>query len=652
MQCDLRSHPKYAEILGYLERIHGPALGTVSLPVDASVSANGVIAFDGHVYEQLSGVPTSRIGLWSQAQGARDITHGPNADRLPRFSPDGRSIAFLSDRERAGRMQPFVMNADGTGVTALADVPGTVESLAWSSDGMRVMFQAVGEGADVAGALGSGTGASAPADAPWIPHVEESVPAELWRRLYVLDYGARSLRELTLGLLTVWEFEWCGPQHAIAIVSADPREGSWYRAHLVRIDVTTGDVQTLHVPADQLGVPAGSPGGNYAACIEAVCSDRLVVAGDLVLCNLADGSVRRLSAHGVDVTHLVWRDDARLLAVGIRRFDVVAVEYDARTGELTEIWSTSESCGRRYPICWPFRDGFVAFVDSYERYPCLVAIENGKETVLHDFAHAGSEFQRSVAGTLERVSWHAGDGLEIHGYLARPQGPAPYPLVVNVHGGPVWSFRNTWSMWYFFTSVFVAHGYAVFHPNPRGSSGRGQDFAKAVRGDMVGQDTHDIIAGVETLVARGIADPARLMVTGQSYGGYMSSWIVNKTDIFAASVPIAPVTDALSQHFTSNIPDFDAIFLGASPFDKPSRFLERSPVIFAGQVTTPTLSITGGRDRCTPPTQALEFHRALVESGVPSELVTYPQEGHGIRALEAQADACVRMLTWFEKHRR
>ncbi len=222
--------------------------------------------------------------------------------------------------------------------------------------------------------------------------------------------------------------------------------------------------------------------------------------------------------------------------------------------------------------------------------------------------------------------------------------------MVLVHGGPVFAFRNAWSMGYIFTPLLVGKGYAVLHPNPRGSAGRGQPFARAVRGDMGGEDTHDILRGVEMLIEKGVTRRGRIAVMGRSYGGFMSSWLVTQTDLFSAAVPMAPTTDWLSMHFTSNIPDFDAIFLDDDLHNLAGRYYSRSPVMFAESVRTPTLNIAGGLDRCTPPTQALEFHRALVENGVASECVIYPEEGHHVLRHESQVDLCTRILAWLDRH--
>jgi dipeptidyl aminopeptidase/acylaminoacyl peptidase len=199
--------------------------------------------------------------------------------------------------------------------------------------------------------------------------------------------------------------------------------------------------------------------------------------------------------------------------------------------------------------------------------------------------------------------------------------------------------------------LLVSRGYAVLMPNPRGSSGRGQDFAQMVVTDMGGADAQDLLAGVDAMVERGIADPERLGVIGGSYGGFMSAWLVTQDQRWAAAVPIAPVTDYYSQHWTSNIGFWDRIFLGEDPQVPGGEYFKRSPVMFAGNCRTPVLQTAGGQDRCTPAGQAEEFHRALLEAGqVETELVVYPKEGHGVRQFPAVVDFATRVVAWFERH--
>jgi dipeptidyl aminopeptidase/acylaminoacyl peptidase len=167
---------------------------------------------------------------------------------------------------------------------------------------------------------------------------------------------------------------------------------------------------------------------------------------------------------------------------------------------------------------------------------------------------------------------------------------------------------------------------------------------------MGGADAKDLIAGVEALVQRGIADRDRLGVTGGSYGGFMSCELVTQTDMFKAAVPIAPVSNFISQHNTSNIGAWDEEFI-TEPFTVPGgRYHQHSPVMFVDNVTTPTFLTAGAVDRCTPPTQAIEFHQALADRGVETDLAIYPNEGHGVRNYPAIIDHDARLVAWFDRH--
>jgi dipeptidyl aminopeptidase/acylaminoacyl peptidase len=198
--------------------------------------------------------------------------------------------------------------------------------------------------------------------------------------------------------------------------------------------------------------------------------------------------------------------------------------------------------------------------------------------------------------------------------------------------------------------MLVRRGYAVFFPNPRGSTGRGQEFARRVLGDMGGADTHDLLSGLDHLIEKRIADPQRLGVTGVSYGGFMTSWVIAQDSRFAAAVSVAPMINYVTQHLLSNIPHFVSLFIADTYTNSAGEYFARSPIMHAHKVRTPTLNICGALDRSAPPEEAVQFHRALLENGVKSVLITYPQEGHGIRKLPAGTDYAARLVGWFEEH--
>jgi dipeptidyl aminopeptidase/acylaminoacyl peptidase len=585
-------------------------------------------------------------------QGLRPITSGPHTDRLPRWSPDGRTLSFLSDRAQEGVFGLYLLR-DGVGeaTRVAAQVDGTVENYSWSTDGARILV--AGRGADLSGGQGSGTTKVEPEEVPaWLPDVAGEPRAHSWRSLWVYEHGRDEARRLSADRLNVWEAAWSGPDRVVAIASTDdPGEGAWYSANLVAIDLADGAASVLYEPTDQLGWPAANPRGSLVAVVEAVCSDRLVVAGEVRVVDPLARTVRTLDTAGVDVTSLHWLDERRLGLVGIRELSTVAGVIDVVYGAYTELFCTDASSGQRYPQTAFSSDGAAALVlESYEKPPAITLVTASGTTELASLAHAGTDWLRSVAGTCRPCSWQAADGLRIQGLLCHPDGDGPFPLVVNVHGGPVWHWRRRWRMAVDATTLLVSRGYAVLHPNPRGSSGRGQDFARAVVGDLGGAEVGDILAGIDALVQEGVADPSRLGVTGGSHGGFMSCWLITQDNRFAAAVPTSPVTNWYSQHHTTNIGQFDRTFLRDDPYAAKGGHFTRSPLMYAGKVRTPTLLVAGARDRCTPPSQAVEFHHALREHGIESELVVYPLEGHGVRSFPARIDVAARLLAWFERY--
>jgi dipeptidyl aminopeptidase/acylaminoacyl peptidase len=288
--------------------------------------------------------------------------------------------------------------------------------------------------------------------------------------------------------------------------------------------------------------------------------------------------------------------------------------------------------------------------ESFTQAPELAIVRDGEYQRIKSF-DLGNRESCSALDRIEALTWRAPDGLEIQGWLLKPKGEGPYPVVLNVHGGPVWQWRPTWlGRNGVPLLMLLKRGFAILMPNPRGSSGRGSEFARRVFGDMGGMETRDHLSGIDYLISNGIAQPNRLAVTGGSHGGFVTSWIITQDTRFSAAVSVAPITNWVSEHLTSNIAPFCALSANDTYTNPTGRYLERSPIFHAHKVKTPTLHICGARDRCTPPTEALQFHSALLENGVKSVLVTYPEEGHGVRSFPAMLDYAARMVAWFSEH--
>jgi dipeptidyl aminopeptidase/acylaminoacyl peptidase len=653
MERDLRGTPLYQEIEAFFRSVLEPGFGTAEPAGDPVPSPDGRwVAFRGERLERLEGHPEGRICLVAAEGGElRQITAGPHDDADPRWSPDGGTLTFSSDRASKGRHQLYALDAGTPGeARPLATLPGAVEWHRWSPDGSRILAGVAGGAAEQADALGSGT-LGGEADLPgWIPDVESSDDGEAERRsLWAIDPASGEARRVSDPTSNVWEADHCGPDAVVAVVSEGAGEDAWYRAHVATIDLATGEERPLLSSDVQLGWVAGSPDGVHVAVIEAICSDRLVVCGDLRVIEVAGRSVRSVELPGVDASRLRWTSDDRLLVFGRRGLDSVALELTLPAMAVRELWSSHESIGELYdPAGSTFGDGFLALISSHERPPAIVAVDgSGRERVISAPRHAGHDVIARLIGRHEALRWTAPDGLEIEGLLATPPGDGPFPLVLAVHGGPIGAVGDRFPGP--FTGVLLARGFAIFQPNPRGSSGRGQAFARGVVGDMGGADLFDDLAGVDALVVAGVADPDRLVLVGGSYGGFMATWIPTQDPRFKASVAISPVTDWWSERFDSSLGSWVGDFLGGEPLAIPAEYSARSPVLHADRVTTPVLLTAGRHDRATPVGQAVEFYRALRERGVPTEVVKYPQEGHGVGDFPAVLDLMTRMVGWFER---
>lgn len=656
MERDIRSTPLFAEVEQFYRNLHAPGSGRITDTTDLCVSADGRrVSFTGLRFDSLAAAPTSCIATVDPANGAVALEPNcPAGSRLPRWSPDGSTLAFLSDAQSPGDHRLQISRAGR--VASAPPVEGVIESMAWSPDGRRLLIGVAGYGADLAGCQGGvTTHARADSGPAWLPTLDSGDAENLWRHVWVLDVEASTLRRVSPARLNVWESCWLGNGQIAAVASDAHDEGAWYTARMVAIDVIEGQVRDLVRVTDQLGVPAANPQGSRLAYIDAVCSDRMIVCGELQLVETGANSVsapRRLDTRGVEVTHVAWRNVDELIYVGMRGLETVIGEVHVSANRTVELWANSERTGQGfYPSIAPLPDGGVLmWAEGWAVAPELVRIDAAGQRVLCSLASEAASVPGACTSRAQTSVWAGRDGLEIQGVLITPAGEGPWPLVVDVHGGPIWGCRDRWQGRLRGARVLADHGVASLYPNPRGSGGRCRDFADRVRGDMGGEDTHDILCGVDALIERGIADPKRLGVTGISYGGYMSSWLVTQDTRFAAAVPISPVTNWYSQHRTSHIPYFDALFLDGQPSAPNGLFHARSPVMFADRVRTPVLQLTGALDRNTPPTQAIEFHRSLLEHGVTSKLAIYPTAGHGIRSFPEVLDATTRYVGWMLRH--
>jgi dipeptidyl aminopeptidase/acylaminoacyl peptidase len=563
-----------------------------------------------------------------------EATEAGAADAIPCFAPDG-TLAYASDRGHAGRMSLWIHGRGEVG-----EIPGSVEDIQWSPDSRALLVLAADLGSDRAGAQTATKIQEAGAEEE-DPKVFR--PAQHWRRLYLVDAKSGAPRPVSPEGVNVFELDWAGGKVA-AVCTEDPSESAWYDAWIGLIDLDARTVERVHTPEWQLQSPCISPGGRVA-WIEGFASDRGVVTGTANVLDVGP------LAPEADIAWLAFRDEGSLWYAGwsgaCSMYGVLGLD-----GSSDKLASGEVLYGTRHqPRVWPTADGktVATIFESTERPPEVVLLEDGAAT--RELTSLNEELAPQLrTEDWQPYRWESFDGLAIEGLLALPRDrdDGALPLVVFVHGGPTstwaWTFPHLW------VHMLAQDGYGVLLPNPRGSSGRGQEFARANLGEMGGGDLQDILAGIDALVADGIVDTDRVAITGGSYGGFMSSWAVTQTDRFAAAIPFAVVTDWTSFHYTTNIGHFDALFLQGEPTDPEGPYPKWSPVFHAHSVKTPTLIIHGEDDLCTPLPQATEFYNALVETGCEVELVIYPREGHGWSEREHQIDAWNRAHAWLEKY--
>lgn len=661
---DITQTELWTKVEEFYKNVYTPSFGKLSGAEDLAVSPNGKhLAFTGQIWTSLEEPPRSHVYILDLPGETRlgyeghpmAITQGNHNNKKPKWSPDGKTLAFLSDRVSKGKYEVFTLQIDRIGDAAqLCPEPleGVAEDFAWAPDGKEILIGLAAFSLPKSGFEGSGPLIEIPDHSPaWMPALRTDHTATDVRSLWVHDIQNGKTRRVSRLTRNVWKFGWCGPRDAIALVSDSPVEGAYKESALVKISLHDGFEDIIIAKGYKffIGQPTASPSGSSVAYIEAVGGDRTKLVGSIVCIDLKTGNEVRITPD-VDVSAISWTSEETISGMGLRDLTSVALEVNILTRSIREIWSATNACGPSYPQpAMTPSGGFVVVCQGW-KLPHEIGIIGriGDYRKVLSISDDGKRWLMSQLGESQSLSWKAPDGHEIQGFLYLPSGDKkPYPVVLNVHGGPFSAFVDQWMGYRAWVAFLVCHGYAVFNPNPRGSVGRGRAFTQMLIGDVGGDDSQDLLSGLDHLVSKGIADPTRLGVIGGSYGGYQSAWLTSLTDRFAASIPISPVSDWNLQWLSSDIRE---LYLDNRPYDMSSIYFTRSALKYVDRCKTPTLQLIGSLDLCTPPPQAHYYHTALVDHGVKSCIVEYPLEGHGIRRFPALIDASCRMFSWFNRY--
>jgi dipeptidyl aminopeptidase/acylaminoacyl peptidase len=408
-----------------------------------------------------------------------------------------------------------------------------------------------------------------------------------------------------------------------------------------------GTMRVIAAPKMQMNWPRVSPDGKTVAFIGGLMSDYPVSGGDIYTVSFAGGEPTDLTpAYKASFTSLIW-NGPRLIA-GLTRGGSTGVATIDPVGGKVVATVAPETMGLRTELAVaPDRTARNAayIVESFTTAPRIAFGPLGKG---HPITHDNDALVAGVAA--QDVHW-TNDALNVQGWLLRPAGAAPtskQPMITIVHGGPS-SASTPRFPWGDEPDLFVRNGYWVFLPNPRGSFGQGEAFTRANVRDFGGGDLRDILAGIDAVEKQAPIDDARLGLYGHSYGGFMTMWAVTATNRFKGAVAGAGIANWVSYYGQNGIDQWMIPFFGASAYDDPKIYDALSPIRHIKQAKTPTLLYVGERDVECPPAQSLEYWHGLKAMGVPTELVIYQDEGHGIRQADHLLDRETRMIGWFDK---
>jgi dipeptidyl aminopeptidase/acylaminoacyl peptidase len=603
-----------------------------------------------------------RSNLWIvdiDGSRVRELTSGARNDSSPVWSPDGKRIAFLSDRD--GTNQLHVMWLDTREIAQLTHLEQAPSGVKWSPDGSRIAFTSFVRDNDPILSIKlperpRGAEWARPAVVvdrlSWASDGRGPVPKG-HTHVFVIDatLGGSPL-QITSGKFSHNGYDWSADGRTIYVSGIRKPEAEYQRndSEIYAVDMASLEVKALTDRKGPDGNPVVSPDGKYIAYTG--YDDRMYtnhVASLYIMDN--SGAGKRMLAGNLmsSPQGAAWAADSSGVYFSVQEKGSSHIYFAPVSGAPRQITSGVEILNG-FSLA---NNGQAAAIrTSYQEPGSLVTFnlkDSAKATKLVDVnadALAGVKL-----GDAEELSFTSKDGLKVQGWLIKPanfEAGKKYPMVLWIHGGP-WSMYSVAWNWAF--QNFAANGYAVLYTNPRGSTGYGQDFVNGIQYSYPGKDYDDLMAGVDAALAKGFIDEKNLFVCGGSGGGVLTAWIVGHTDRFAAAVSMRPVINWHSFVGTTDGANWYYQFQ-KRPWEDPMEFAVRSPLHYVANVKTPTMVMTGEADLRTPMGQSEEFYRALKMLKKDTLLVRMPDEFHGWRRPSHQLAQQLYLMAWFEKHMR
>jgi dipeptidyl aminopeptidase/acylaminoacyl peptidase len=616
----------------------------VQEPRDLAISRDG---------KQLAYVLDKRIFVASVAGGTpRAVTAAGSSAWSPYWSKDGRSLFFLSDREAGSQLWRLPLDGFGEALQVTSLKQG-VDAVRFSPDESQLLLDFTDT--EIAQPVEPTKEKASPK--PFVitrlefkeDAGEGYLTGDRAKHIHALDVASGKLRQLTSGNHTESDAAWSADGRKVVFVSNREQESdASYRTDLWLVDAGAADkgasVTRLTDDERVKSDPAFSPDGRFIAFL--VAEDGVYGAPQVALMPAGGGEARILTA-ALDrwVNDFRYSDDGQWIYFVYENLggnELARVRLS--DGRLEKIITGDRALGG-FDVA---PDGAIAAqVSAGNRGPEIVAFTRGRErplTAVNDAFHA-----RVALGSKETVSFKAPDGTDVQAFVTKPPDFVPgrrYPTILHIHGGPVGQF--SWGF-DFKPQYLAANGYVVVEPNPRGSTGRGQEFVRAIYRTWGITDYDDLMAAVDHVIAQGYADPDRLAVTGYSYGGYMTNVVITRTGRFKAAATGAGHSYIVANYGHDIYQKWYNWELGP-PWENREMYDRLSPLLQAGRVTTPTIFLGGRDDWNVPILNAELFYQSLRTKGVPTELVVYPGAHHGGWPTEFERDYLERVRAWFDKY--
>jgi dipeptidyl aminopeptidase/acylaminoacyl peptidase len=599
--------------------------------------------------------------LWiMNADGGRNrfLTDGASA----RWSPDGTRIAFLHQGEPRGT-QVFVRWMDAEGATTqITRVEESPSGPLWSPNGEWIAFSMnvdKNEAPFRVSLPSRPEGAKWTADPKMVTRLgyrrdRQGYIDEGYRHLFLVPATGGTPRQLTEGDWNHAGAAWTpdGRELLFSGLRVDTAEYAWRESEIYAANVESGAVRQLTTRRGPDGNPVVSPDGRLVAYTGYDFTDDTYITTKLYVMGV-DGSNSRVVSGDLDRSpeELTWATDnsgvyftaddrgsSNLYLAPVRGGGPRAITQGTHLFSLASMTPAGFVVGT---LTSPHQPGDVVTFDI--RRPQQVA----KLTDVNGDILSG----RSL-GQVEEVWYSSVDGYRIQGWIVKPpdfDASKKYPLMLSIHGGPHGMYGVGFN---FGWQEHAANGYVVLYTNPRGSSGYGSAFGNAIKNAYPGKDYDDLMIGVDSLIRRGYVDPTNMFVYGCSGGGVLTSWIVGHTDRFAAASANCPVTNWFSFVGTTDGAGWYRNF-AKLPWEDPSEHLRRSPLMYVGNVSTPTMLMTGEMDLRTPMGQTEEYYQALRFRKVPSAMVRFKEEWHGTGSKPSNfLRTQLYLRAWFEQHKR